>query len=304
MTIATRRLPQITSLKLQTEREGIFLKQSFSLVREEGLTIRGDIFIKDDTQEYSRKPVVIVCHGFKGFKDWGMFPRIGEYLAGQGFVAITFNFSGNGIGEDLENFTELERFGRNTYQQELGDLDFLVQQIKRNGLPLAERMDPYRIGMMGHSKGGGDTLLYASSYPEILRAAVTWNGIAHVDIFGGDVRKQAEEEGTGYVINGRTGQKMPIEKIVFDDMDVNARQYDLLNCVAQMDVPLLIVQGREDFARLVKGAESLKEHAKQAVLYWVDGAGHTFNMVHPHKEDTAEFLEALDVTAKFFKEHL
>lgn len=194
MTIATRRLPRITSLKFQTEREGIFLKQSFSLVREEGLTIRGDIFIKDDTQEYSRKPVVIVCHGFKGFKDWGMFPRIGEYLAEQGFAAITFNFSGNGVGEDLENFTELERFGRNTYQQELGDLDFLVQQIKHSGLPLANRMDPYRIGMMGHSKGGGDTLLYASSYPDVLRAVVTWNGIAHVDIFGSDVRKQAEEE--------------------------------------------------------------------------------------------------------------
>jgi dienelactone hydrolase len=279
------------------------LKQSFALVREEGLTIRGDVFIKDDAQEYSRKPVVIICHGFKGFKDWGMFPRIGEYMAEQGFVAITFNFSGNGVGEDPESFTELEKFGRNTYQQELNDLDFLIQQVKHGGLPLGEHMDAYRIGIMGHSKGGGDTILYASSYPENVRAIATWNGIAHVDIFGADVRRQVEEEGVGYVMNGRTGQKMPIEKVVLDDIDVNARQYDLLNCVAQLNVPLLIVQGREDFPRLVKGAESLNEHARQAVLYWVDGAGHTFNMVHPHKEDTSEFLEALDVTTKFFKEH-
>ncbi|WP_286885617.1 alpha/beta hydrolase [Aneurinibacillus sp. UBA3580] len=279
------------------------MKQSFALVREEGLTIRGDVFIKDDAQEYSRKPVVIICHGFKGFKDWGMFPRIGEYMAEQGFVAITFNFSGNGVGEDPESFTELEKFGRNTYQQELNDLDFLIQQVKHGGLPLGEYMDAYRIGIMGHSKGGGDTILYASSYPENVRAIATWNGIAHVDIFGADVRRQVEEEGVGYVMNGRTGQKMPIEKVVLDDIDVNARQYDLLNCVAQLNVPLLIVQGREDFPRLVKGAESLNEHARQAVLYWVDGAGHTFNMVHPHKEDTSEFLEALDVTTKFFKEH-
>lgn len=279
------------------------MKQSFALVREEGLTIHGDVFIKDDAQEYSRKPVVIICHGFKGFKDWGMFPRIGEYMAEQGFVAITFNFSGNGVGEDPESFTELEKFGRNTYQQELNDLDFLIQQVKHGGLPLGEHMDAYRIGIMGHSKGGGDTILYASSYPENVRAIATWNGIAHVDIFGADVRRQVEEEGVGYVMNGRTGQKMPIEKVVLDDIDVNARQYDLLNCVAQLNVPLLIVQGREDFPRLVKGAESLNEHARQAVLYWVDGAGHTFNMVHPHKEDTSEFLEALDVTTKFFKEH-
>jgi dienelactone hydrolase len=280
------------------------LKQPFTLVREEGLTIRGDVFIKDDAQEYSKQPVVIVCHGFKGFKDWGMFPRIGEYLAEQGFVAITFNFSGNGIGEDLENFTELEKFGRNTYQQELDDLEFLVERVKHGGLPFAEQMDAHRIGIMGHSKGGGDTILYASSYPQNVRAIATWNGIAHVDIFGADVHKQVEENGVGYVVNGRTGQKMPIEKVVLEDIDVNARQYDLLHCVAQLSVPLLIVQGREDFARLVKGAKSLKEHAKQADLYWVEGAGHTFNMVHPHKEDTPEFLEALEVTAKFFKEKL
>ncbi|MFT9849978.1 alpha/beta hydrolase family protein [Aneurinibacillus sp. REN35] len=280
------------------------MKQSFALTREEGLMIRGDIFIKDDAQDYSRKPIVLICHGFKGFKDWGMFPRMGEYFAEKGYAAITFNFSGNGIGEDVENFTELEKFGRNTYQQELGDIDFIIQQIKHGQLPLYDRMDAERIGIIGHSKGGGDAILYASSYPENVRAIVTWNGIAHVDIFGADVRKQAEEEGAGYVVNGRTGQKMPIEKVVFDDMDVNARQYDLLNCVAELTIPLLIVQGREDFARLVKGAESLKEHARRAELYWVEDAGHTFNMVHPHKEDTKEFLEALDSSVRFFKENL
>jgi dienelactone hydrolase len=280
------------------------LKQSFALVREEEFTIRGDVFIAEDAQPFNKKPVIIICHGFKGFKDWGMFPRIGKRLADEGFVAITFNFSGNGVGEDLESFTELEKFGRNTYQQELTDLDFLVQQVKNGRLPLAEHMNAHRIGIMGHSKGGGDTILYASSYPENVRAIVTWNSIAHVDIFGADVRKQVEENGVGYVVNGRTGQKMPIEKVVLNDIDVNARQYDLLNCVAQLRVPLLLVQGREDFARLVKGAQSLKEHAKQAELYWVEGADHTFNMVHPHKEDTPQFLEAMDVTVKFFKERV
>lgn len=280
------------------------MKQSFTLIREENLTIRGDVFISDETKEFDKKPVVIICHGFKGFKDWGMFPRMGEYFAAQGFVAITFNFSGNGIGKDLVNFTELEKFGRNTYQQELNDLDFLVQQVKRGTLPLAEHMNPRRIGIMGHSKGGGDTILYASAHPENVQVIVTWNGIAHVDIFGPEVRKQVEEKGVGYVINGRTGQQMPIEKVVLDDIEVNARQYDLLNCVAHLDIPLLIVQGREDFYHLVKGAYSLKKHAKNATLHWIEGAGHTFNMVHPHKEDTPQFLEALDVTTKFFKEHL
>jgi uncharacterized protein len=280
------------------------MKQPFEMTREKELTIRGDIFIKDGADPFSKKPVVIICHGFKGFKDWGMFSRIGEYLASEGFVAITFNFSGNGVGRDLENFTELEKFGRNTYQQELSDLDFLIQQIKRGNVPLAQQMNTARIGLVGHSKGGGDALLYAFSYPENIKAVVTWNGIAHVDVFGGEIRKQVEENGIGYIVNGRTGQKMPIEKAAIDDIDVNARQYDLLNCVAKMQPPLLIVQGKEDFARLVKGAQSLEQHARNAKLHWIEGAGHTFNTVHPYKGDTEQLLEALAVTAGFFKEKL
>ncbi|WP_027416814.1 alpha/beta hydrolase [Aneurinibacillus terranovensis] len=278
------------------------MKQPFELIREEGLAIRGDVFI--NTAELNRKPVVIVCHGFKGFKDWGMFPRIGKYLADQGFAAITFNFSGNGIGEDLENFTELEKFGRNTYQQELSDLDFLIQMLKAGKLPGSELMNTNRIGLIGHSKGGGDSILYAVSYPENIRAVVTWNGIAHVDVFGVKVRRQVEETGIGYILNGRTGQKMPIEKIVIDDIDVNARQYDLLSCVAEMEQPLLIVQGTDDFPRLVKGAESLKQHARNGRLCWIKGGSHTFNTVHPYKGDTEPLLQALDTTAAFLRDVL
>jgi uncharacterized protein len=278
------------------------MKQSFQLVRKEGLTIRGDVYL-EGTDPY-RKPVIIICHGFKGFKDWGMFPTAGEYLAEHGFITITFNFSGNGIGEDLENFTELEKFGRNTYQQELSDLDFIIQMLKEGRLPYAEHTDASRIGLVGHSKGGGDAILYTTSYPGNIRAAVTWNGIAHVDVFGQEIRKQVEESQIGYILNGRTGQKMPIEKAVLQDIDINARQYDLLSRVAEMEQPLLIIQGRNDSDRLVRGAESLKQHARNARLHWIEGAGHTFNTVHPFNGNTPELLQALEVTAGFFREQL
>ncbi|WCK54125.1 alpha/beta fold hydrolase [Aneurinibacillus sp. Ricciae_BoGa-3] len=278
------------------------MKQSFQLVRKEGLTIRGDVYL-EETEPY-RKPVIIICHGFKGFKDWAMFPVAGTYFARHGFIAITFNFSGNGIGEDLHNFTELEKFGRNTYQQELSDLDFLIQMLKEGRLPFAEHTDTSRIGLVGHSKGGGDAILYATSYPENIRATVTWNGVAHVDVFGPEIRKQVEENQVGYVVNSRTGQKMPIEKMVLQDIDINARQYDLLSRVAEMEQPLLIIQGRDDSEKLVRGAESLKQHARNALLHWIEGAGHTFNMVHPSKGYTPQMLEALDVTAGFFSDHL
>ena len=41
-------------------------------------------------------PLIIFCHGYKGFKDWGAWPLLSEALAASGFVVIKFNFSHNG----------------------------------------------------------------------------------------------------------------------------------------------------------------------------------------------------------------
>ena len=41
-------------------------------------------------------------HGFKGFKDWGFFPHLADRLARAGLVAVSFNFSGSGVGPDGE----------------------------------------------------------------------------------------------------------------------------------------------------------------------------------------------------------
>ena len=38
------------------------------------------------------RPAVVICHGFKGFKDWGFFPKLSERLAVAGFTALSFNF--------------------------------------------------------------------------------------------------------------------------------------------------------------------------------------------------------------------
>lgn len=98
------------------------LKKSFSFdLGKENRVIRGDIRLP---KPQLPAPVLFICHGFKGFKDWGFFPVLAEKLAEAGFVTVTFNFSMNGIGEDLENFTELEKFSLNTFSREQEDLAF------------------------------------------------------------------------------------------------------------------------------------------------------------------------------------
>ena len=67
------------------------------------------------------RPAVVVVHGFKGFKDWGMFPPLAERLARAGFVAVSFNLSGGGVDE-AGDFVFPERFGHNTFSAEIEDL--------------------------------------------------------------------------------------------------------------------------------------------------------------------------------------
>ena len=65
------------------------------------------------------KGVVVFCHGFKGFKDWGHFNKVSEMFANAGFVFVKFNFSHNGTSpESPSDFVDLEAFGNNNFSIE------------------------------------------------------------------------------------------------------------------------------------------------------------------------------------------
>src|SRR3954468_19931325 len=69
----------------------------------------------------SARPAVLVLHGFKGFKDWGMLPPFSQRLAQAGFSVVTPNLSGSGV-DDVGDFIHPERFGHNTFSAELNDV--------------------------------------------------------------------------------------------------------------------------------------------------------------------------------------
>src|ERR671916_2973891 len=76
------------------------------------------------------RPAVLILHGFKGFKDWGMFPPLSDRLARAGFTAVSLNFSGSGV-DDAGDFTLPERFGNNTFSAELQDTSLVFDALFR-----------------------------------------------------------------------------------------------------------------------------------------------------------------------------
>jgi len=262
--------------------------------------VLGDILI--DVRAGGRespRPAVAVVHGFKGFKDWGLWPTLAERLARAGLSAVTFNLSGSGV-DDSGEFVYPERFGHNTFSAELQDLRRVTDALARGLLGVAP---PASLGLLGHSRGGGIAVLHAAGDPGI-RALVTWAAISTVDRWPAAQRAAWREAGVNEVKNVRTGEVLPLYTDVLDDVEHSGGALDIEQAAARLTIPWLIVHGAADEAVALAEGERLARAAPRARFVPVEGAGHTFGAVHPWRGPTPEVTRVEDVTLAFFAEHL
>ena len=71
----------------------MILKRTTQISGSAGKPILIDFTYKANAQP---KQIVVFCHGFKGFKDWGPFNKIADHFAQQDIIFVKFNFSYNG----------------------------------------------------------------------------------------------------------------------------------------------------------------------------------------------------------------
>jgi dienelactone hydrolase len=247
-------------------------------------------------------PAVIVLHGFKGFKDWGMFPPFADRLARSGFTAVSLNVSGSGV-DDNGDFTFPDRFGHNTFSAELHDLDVVKQSLLSGALSVAP---PTSIGIVGHSRGGGIAILATAASPDY-RALVTWAGIAHVRRWRPEQMAVWRAEGQLDVVNARTGQVLPMYVDTVDDIEQHAQgKLDIGRAASSIRVPWLLLHGEKDEAVPLSEAERLAalQHAPSFERVAIGDAGHTFGAVHPFAGPTPALEEVFDRTVRFFTQHL
>ncbi len=244
------------------------------------------------------RPAVLVVHGFKGFKDWGMFPAVALRLARAGFSAVTLNLSGSGVDEHGD-FVYPDRFGRNTYSAEQHDVQVVLAALTRGELGLAATAE---FGLLGHSRGGGTAILAAADDPRV-HALVTWAAIAEVHRWPGRGATW-RQAGKLEIVNARTGQVLPLYPDVLDDVERNHAALDITKAAARVRIPWLILHGTADESVSVEEARLLASSAPGARLLLLEGAGHTFGAVHPFAGMTPDLAQALDETVKWMGRHL
>jgi dienelactone hydrolase len=247
----------------------------------------------------SPRPAVVVVHGFKGFKDWGLWPSLAERLARAGCTAVTLNLSGSGV-DDSGEFVFPERFGHNTFSAELQDLRRVVDALAAGDLGV---VPPSGLGLLGHSRGGGMAVLMAAEDRRV-GALVTWAAISTVERWSQSDQDSWRRSGVREERNARTGQVLPLYLDVLDDVRANAARLDIAAAAGRISVPWLIVHGSGDEAVPLAEGERLAAAAPRARWVTVPGAGHTFGAAHPWSRATPELDQVLDLTLGFFAAEL
>ncbi len=249
----------------------------------------------------TKKPIVVLAHGFKGFKDWGHFNKVMEYFIDNNFAFVKFNFSHNGgTAEQPIDFPDLEAFGNNNYTKELDDLRTVVDWIENHE---SSEIDKERIYLIGHSRGGGISILAANEDIRI-KKLITWAAVADlINRFPQEQLNYWKEQGVIYVENARTNQQMPLYYQLAEDTLANLDRFNIEKAANKLATPHLIIHGTADEAVSVNEGKKINGWNTNSELYIIDGSGHTFGANHPYElvKFPDEIQLVLDKTLNFLK---
>ena len=231
-------------------------------------------------------PVAIFNHGYFPFDQYDTgYDTLREvrYMANAGYLAIApdyRNYAGSDAGDHIFE------------PGYVYDVRNLIEALKE--FPEA---DADRIGMSGHSMGGGITLQNIVSGAEI-QAAVLYGTVT------GDEAKRYEARITRWADSGSAGSNRAVD---FSDRygtpEESPEIYDRMspnNYLDRVEVPVLIHHGDADTITPLEWAYNieagLQEAGKPVEMHVYEGAGHSFQGYY--------FELMMNRTLEFFDEHV
>jgi len=256
------------------------------------------------SQDKTNQPIVVFCHGYKGFKDWGAWNLMAKEIAKAGFCFVKFNFSHNGgTIENPIDFPDLEAFGQNNYSKELGDLDDVIDWSV-NYFSNKPMIDINTICLIGHSRGGGICILKGSKDKRITKL-ITLASISNFEKRTATIGnlKDWKENGVTYILNGRTKQQMPHYYQFYEDFITNKDRLNIEAAEKSLTIPHLIIHGNNDTSVLIKEAEELYQWNPVSELKIIEGSNHVFDTSHPWEKDSLseDLQKVVDVSITFLK---
>nr|WP_109098888.1 alpha/beta hydrolase [Aquimarina sp. AU58] len=243
-----------------------------------------------------QKPIVIFCHGYKGFKDWGAWDLVAEAFIRAGFFFVKFNFSHNGgtIKQPID-FPDLEAFGNNNYIKELDDLETIINWVTSSDFKFKNEINTSNISLIGHSRGGGIVTIKAAEDKRIT-TLITWASVSdYKNRFPkGEAFAYWQKKGVMYIENGRTKQQMPHYFQFYTSFIKNEDRLTITNAAKKIEIPHLIIHGTNDPTVDVQESRNIHEWSINSDIFLVEGADHIFGVKHPwQSSNLSKHLEAI-----------
>ena len=262
-----------------------------------------DIIFKDNTK---KKPIVIFCHGYKGYKNWGAWDLAAENFAKNNLFFVKFNFSHNGgTAENPIDFPDLEAFGQNNFTIELNDLEDVINWILKEPT-FKNQIEKSNITLIGHSRGGGIVTIKAAENNHVSKL-ITWSSVSD---FGsrfptGEDLEKWEKDGVSYILNGRTHQKMPHLFQFYQNFKENEERLTIRNAVKKLAIPHLIIHGEKDVVVLPKEAKNLRLWNPKSELVLINKMEHALGCKQPWNQQKMppHLEEVVQKSIEFIKEN-
>ncbi|MEE2857275.1 MAG: alpha/beta hydrolase [Planctomycetota bacterium] len=239
-------------------------------------------------------PTVVFIPGFKGFKDWGGWPWFCRELAAAGHRVARINPSMCGVGAGLDVFDEPERFARQTLAHDVEDVVTLLQHPE---------LSDSRTLLLGHSRGGLVAALTANSCSGV-DGVITMGTPDQLLRLTEEEINQWFESGVREIVNARTGETLVQDRVVLEDFMKQGDRYNAPLALSKAQVPVLSIHGDSDPAvecssslRLLEGVEE-----RYATRILIEGAGHTFGLVHPFAGPHAHAQQVIEVICHWIEE--
>ena len=232
--------------------------------------------------EGGSRGTLLIAHGFKGYKDYGMFPRLAWTAARHGWSAIRFNFAHSGMTRADSTFERPDLFALDTWNRQVSDLDQLVAAVRAGGCPECPSDGP--LVLFGHSRGGLASILAAGRGLPV-DAVISASAPRDPLRFSPEDLRRLREEGVCPVESSRTGQILSVGRVFLDEVERDPSGHDPCEQASRMAMPLRVVHGAADETVSCEDAVALAgATGSDPVL--VEGGNHVFNVTNPfHPED-------------------
>lgn len=220
---------------------------------------------------------LVIAHGFKGYKDYGMFPHLAWSAASQGWAVIRFNFAHSGMTRSDDTFERPDLFALDTWNRQVSDLEQLFLAISTGRMPPCPSHAP--VVLFGHSRGGLASILAAGRGLEV-DAVVSASAPKDAIRFSEQDLAMLRHEGACPVESSRTGQVLSIGRDFVDEVENDPAAHDPCLMAGRMTCPLVLVHGDADQTVSCDDAIALA-NASGGSASLIPGGNHVFNVENP-----------------------